>query len=333
MQPLVSVIVPCRNEIRYIGAFLESVAAFECPPGAVEVLIADGSSSDGTREFLDAYAAVHGWLRVIPNPNRIVSSGLNTAIREARGSIIIRLDVHATFAPDYIVECLRVLNETGADNVGGPARTRAHGYMQRAIAAAYHSPFACGGARFHDVNYEGLVDTVTFGCWRKELFDRVGLFDETLIRNQDDEHNLRIALKGGLEGGKIFQSPRIRCWYETRSSLPALFSQYRQYGYWKVPVIRKHGRPASWRHLVPATFVGTLTVLAVFAPFSYWARFALVLTGGAWLALSMVATLIICLPRQLKLLPVMPLVLATYHVSYGLGFLGGLLMPRQRGVR
>ena len=328
MQPKVSIIVPCRNEMRCIGAFLQSVAAFETPGGALpEVLIADGASDDGTREALDQFALSHRWLRVISNPQRIVSTGLNKAITAARGEVIVRLDVHATYAPDYVVECLRVLDETGADNVGGPARTQPHGYMQEAVAAAYHSRFSTGGALFHNVNYEGLVDTVTFGCWHKTLFDEVGLFDEALTRNQDDEHNLRIT----LAGGKIWQSPRIRCWYETRSSLRALFSQYRQYGYWKVAVIRKHGRPASWRHLVPAGFVGSVAALAAGALFSPWARLALALAVGTYAVANIAASLLIAIPRKLKLLPVMPLVLATYHLSYGWGFLGGLLRNRERG--
>ena len=126
-------------------------------------------------------------------------------------------------------------------------------------STAYHSPFACGGARFHNVTFQGDVDTVTFGCWRKKTFDKIGTFDEQLVRNQDDELNLRLVRMGG----RIFQSPRIRCWYEPRASISALAGQYAQYGFWKVRVIRKHGSPASFRHLVPAIFVGSAMILAV----------------------------------------------------------------------
>ena len=325
MDPRVSIIVPCHNEIRFIRAFLDSVAQFERPEGLMpEVLIADGCSTDGTRELLDEFAAAHYWLRVIPNPRRIVSTGLNLAIKAALGDVMVRLDVHATYSPDYVVQCLKVLEETGADNVGGAARTRPQGYMQDAVAAAYHSRFSTGGALFHQPDHEGPVDTVTFGCWHKVLFEEVGLFDEDLMRNQDDEHNLRITLAGGT----IYQSPRIRCWYETRSSLAALFTQYRQYGYWKVAVIHKHGRVASWRHLIPATFVGSLGLLAVSALFSHWARLAFCAASGTYLAAVLVASLLICIPRKVTLLAVMPFVLATFHFSYGLGFLAGLLRKR-----
>lgn len=329
MEPRVSIIVPCRNEIRHIQAFLDSVAAFERPEGLMpEVLIADGESTDGTREALNSFAASHYWLRVVDNPGRIVSTGLNAAIGMALGDVIVRLDVHATYAPDYVVQCLAVLETSGADNVGGPARTRPQGYLQEAVAAAYHSRFSTGGALFHQAGYEGPVDTVTFGCWRKEVFAEVGLFDEELVRNQDDEHNLRITRAGGT----IYQSPQIYCWYETRSNLTALFSQYWQYGYWKVAVIHKHGRAASWRHLVPATFVGTMGLLALAAFISDWARLAFLAASGLYLVAVVVASAVICLRGRIKLLPVMPLVLATYHISYGLGFLGGMLRSRHRGI-
>jgi succinoglycan biosynthesis protein ExoA len=316
----ISLIVPCRNERQHIREFLNNVAAFEIPPNSIlELLIADGSSTDGTRELLKESS-----VRVIDNPEQIASTGLNRAIAIATGEVIIRLDVHASYAPDYVVQCLNVLKASGADNVGGPAQTTAHSYMQQAIAAAYNSPYACGGARFHDVNYEGSVDTVTFGCWRRDLFDRIGLFDETLVRNQDDEHNLRIT----LSGGKIFQSPRIRCWYEPRGSLRNLFSQYYQYGYWKVRVIKKHGRPAALRQLVPATFAGTEILLAIAGLFNTWAVKLLALTTVAYAVFLIAASLRICLPRKIKLLPVMPIVLATYHLSYGLGFLIALVRNR-----
>ena len=194
----VSVIVPCRNEIRHIHAFLRSLEAQQLPDGVDwEVFIADGMSRDGTRAVLEEYRAAHPFVTVIENRGEIVSTGLNEAIRRARGEVVVRMDVHTEYAPDYIAQCLAVLEETGAENVGGPARTMAAGYMQGAIARAYHSGFACGGARFHNPAYEGYVDTVTFGCWRRQTLLDLGLFDEALVRNQDDELNLRLVRRGG----------------------------------------------------------------------------------------------------------------------------------------
>ncbi len=324
MSQTVSIIVPCRNEARYLDGFFSSLAAQEIPAGVIlEVLIAEGRSGDGTGHIVENYAKQLPHIRVLDNPRGIVSTGLNLAIREAVGDVIIRMDVHAEYASDYIKCCLDVMKETGAQNVGGPARTRAQGYRQRAISAAYHSAFACGGARFHDTEYEGPVDTVTFGCWKKETLLRLGLFDEELVRNQDDEFNLRLIREGGL----IWQSPKIRCWYHPRSSLWKLFRQYAQYGFWKVRVIMKHGRPASWRHLVPAVFVGISGLLALCAPFSTIARSGLIAALGSYTVANLIASLLICIPQRLTLLPIMPVILATYHISYGLGFLSGLFCP------
>jgi GT2 family glycosyltransferase len=278
-------------------------------------------SEDGSRDILKRLADEDSRIRVIDNPGRIVSTGLNTAIRAARGQIIARMDAHTEYAPDYICQCLAVLQETGADNVGGPARTESKGYMQSAICAAYHSPFAVGGARFHNIEYEGYVDTVTYGCWPREVFDRVGFFDEELGRNQDDEFNLRLM----RAGGKIWQSPRIRSWYRPRASLGALFRQYMQYGYWKVRVIQKHRLPASPRHLVPGIFVLLLIVLSLLSlrwPFA----------GSCWLALvglyflcSIAASVQASTRHGWQLFPVLPLVFACYHFAYGYGFLRGIL--------
>src|ERR1043166_1115501 len=253
-RPFVSVILPCRNERGHIEASLRSVLNQEPPQGGFEIIVADGVSTDGTREYLQELAARHSKLRVLTNGGRIVSCGLNAAIRAARGQVIIRMDAHTIYAPDYIRQCLAVMNETGADNVGGPMRTRAETYMQRAIRAAFHSAFAVGGARSHSPDYEGYVDTVIYGCWRKALFDRIGYFDEELVRNQDDEHNFRIT----RAGGKVYQSRRIQSRYHVRGSLATLWRQYMQYGYWKVLVIRKHQMPASIRHVAPGGFLAVL---------------------------------------------------------------------------
>src|ERR1700686_1882952 len=243
----VSVIVPCRNEIKFVRGLLESIIRQDVEDLNLEVIVADGMSDDGTRQILEQYTRTCPALRVIDNPGKIASTGLNAAIREASGEVIMRMDAHSEYAPGYIRKCVQILNETGADNVGGPALTRADGYMAEAIALAFQRKFANGGAKFHDARYEGYVDTVPYGCWRKSTLHRIGLFDESFVRNQDDELNLRIT----SAGGKIWQSPRIISWYRPRASLSAVFRQYFQYGFWKVAVIRKHRKPASWRHLVP----------------------------------------------------------------------------------
>ena len=319
---VVSIIIPCRNERIYLQQCLQGVFSQEITTAELEVIVADGMSDDGTREILADFQLRHLGLRIVDNMARITSTGLNAAIRAAHGTVIIRMDAHTIYAPDYVQACLAVLLETGADNVGGAARTQATTYLQKAIATAYHSPFSVGGARFHDEDYEGDLDTVTYGCWRRETFERFGYFDEELIRNQDDEHNLRI-IRGG---GRIWQSPRIQSWYSPRKSIPALFSQYAQYGYWKVRVIQKHRLPASIRHLVPGGFVATLLALFALAPFFILARWLLASGLGLYLCANLVASLITCRrPALWKYLPVMPPVFAAYHFGYGWGFLRGVI--------
>jgi succinoglycan biosynthesis protein ExoA len=333
MQPSesvqVSVIVACRNERKNINNLLDSICRQSLGGAKIEVLIADGMSDDGTRQILELYRRIVLPLRVIDNPDKIVSAGLNAAIRAARSEIIIRMDAHSEYAPDYIRRCLEALDETEADNVGGPALTRADGYWGRAIAFAYHSRFACGGAKFHDAEYEGYVDTVPYGCWRKSTLERIGLFDESLTRNQDDELNLRLI----ASGGKIWQSPKIVSWYRPRASPSALFRQYFQYGFWKVSVIRKHGKPASWRHVIPGTclLLGVVLLLgsvgAALIGSSWWkSAFITAIAGsaGLYFAASASAAFLVARRNGWYFLPVLPIVFATYHLSYGLGFLLGL---------
>ena len=319
--PLVSIVLPCRNEQGYIQDCLQSALHQHPPEGGIEIIVADGMSTDGTREYLQQMAKQYPQIRILDNPGRIVSKGLNAAIRAARGEIIVRMDAHTIYAPDYVRECLAVMRETGADNVGGPMQTTAGTFMERAIRAVFHSAFAVGGARSHQTGYEGFVDTVIYGCWKRSVFERVGYFDEELVRNQDDEHNLRLV----RAGCKIYQSTRIRSWYHVRGSLKALFCQYMQYGYWKALVIRKHQSPASFRHVVPGTFVGCLCLLAALGLFWYPALWGAVGLAALYAAAALTVSLITAARTQWALLPVLPVVLWCFHFGYGYGFLRGIL--------
>lgn len=324
-KPACTIIVPCRNEAAAIRSFLDDLLAQEAVGNGYEIIVADGLSDDGTAEILQDYAQRHNQIRVIANPERITPTGLNRAIRAANSDIIVRMDVHTKYAPDYVKCCLEVKQRTGAMNVGGAARTIARGRLPETIAAAYGSPFAVGGARFHFPDYCGPVDTVTYGCWLKQDLVDLGLFDESLVRNQDDELNLRIRRAGGV----IWQDPSIRSWYRPRGSLRSLSRQYFQYGYWKVAVIRKHALPASWRHLVPVTLVGSLGLLAVAAVLWRPAAWLLAVEAGAYLAFIAAGSLRIASRRGWDKLALLPVVLACFHFSYGSGFLLGLLQSRK----
>ena len=318
--PLVSVVVPCRNEIHYIEDTLRSILAQEKPAGGFEVIVAEGMSDDGTREILLRLAQEHPCLRIVENSRGIVSTGLNAAIQVARGQIIMRMDAHTRYASDYIKNCVSVLRSTGADNVGGAWIAEGEGIVSRAIAAAFASPFSFGGNRGHNSRYEGPVDTVYLGCWPRDIFERMGYFDEELIRNQDDEFNLRIT----RASGKIWQSPKIKSWYTPRNSIATLFKQYMQYGYWKVRVIKKHRLPASWRHLVPAALLLSLVFLAAVGPWFSVARLALIIVVSLYALSTLLASVAIAAQNEWRMLPLLPLVFACYHFGYGYGFLRGL---------
>ena len=325
----ITIISACRNEIKHIRQFLDSVISQDMNGLEWEAVVADGMSEDGTREVVQEYSSQYPQIRFINNPGRIVSAGLNAAIRAATGQVILRMDAHTLYAPNYCRACVETLERTGADNVGGPARTRAAGIRARAIAAAYHSPFSTGGAKFHDEDYEGWVDTVTYGCWKKETLERIGMFDEDLVRNQDDELNLRLT----RSGGKVWQSPAIVSWYSPRPTLASLFRQYFQYGFWKVAVIRKHRLPGAWRHLAPLAFVLVnifLTANVVIAGTIGSTRW-LVASGTlglgivmAYVLATIIASVIAAKRHGLGIFLYLPLVFATFHFSWALGFLAGL---------
>ena len=320
MLPSVSVVMPCRNEVRHIDACLESILALDDPPGGFEVIVADGMSDDGTREKILAFVERDSRVRMVDNPHRITPQGLNAAIRNARGEIVIRVDAHTSYENDYLVQCLRVMEESGADNVGGPMLTRAYGYVQRAIASASHSRFAVGNSNFHQEDYEGPTDTVPYGCFRRDRLLELGLFDEELVRNQDDELNFRLIQSGGT----IWQSPRIRSWYTPRGSLRRLFHQYFQYGYWKVRVIQKRGEPASLRHLVPGAFCAVLTIFVALSPMSILARYGAMALAGTYVAGVIAASVLTAARSGVSLFPALLITFPCYHFGYGFGFLAGL---------
>jgi succinoglycan biosynthesis protein ExoA len=334
----VSVIVPCRNEIRHIRGFLDSVFQQELGHLEMEVLVADGMSDDGTRLVLEEFEKKFAVLRVINNPEQIASAGLNQAIREAKGEIILRMDAHSFYAPDYVRSCVEVLLETNADNVGGPLLTRADGYLAKAIALACRAPFARGGVKFRDSQYEGPVDTVTYGCWRKSTLVRIGLFDEEQVRSQDYELNVRIASRGGI----VWRSPRIVSWYWPRTSLSGLLRQYFQYGFWKVAVIRKHRGLASWRNFVPGLclLAGAAVLLCAAAArlggsvrwqnafLGVWLTFA-----GLYLLASLAAAFSVAKREGWRFLPCLPIVFAIYHLSYAFGFALALFYRPAAGER
>jgi GT2 family glycosyltransferase len=313
-QPSITVAMPCWNEVDFIAGCIQQLQAQTYPRDRIEILVADGGSTDGTLEILDRLAKEDGRIRVLDNPQRIQAAGLNLAIRAARGSVIARMDVHADYAPDYLEKCVEALERTGADNVGGAARCRAKGAVQRAVAAALSSPLGFGGASFRNAEAEGYVDTIFPGAFRREIFDRVGFFDEGARVNEDAEINQRIV----QAGGRIYQSRAIECYYYPRDTLAGLASQYYRYGQGRARTLLKHRRFVRLRPALPfLALVLGLGLLAV-APLAA-AVLVLLYAAGALVEAFRVA------PRFGASPAVTWLAFPTMHVSHGLGFGVGLV--------
>jgi len=324
--PFISIVIPMRNEAAHIGACLDSILAQDYPRERMEVLVVDGRSDDESRRVIGEYAERDERVHLLENPKLIVPGALNIAIRAARGDIVTRVDGHTTLAPDYLREGVAGLERSGADNVGGPMVARGGGPVGDAVEMATSSPFGIG-AYFHYGTEERFVDTVYLGMWPRRVFARVGLFDEELVRNQDDEFNYRLRKLGG----RVFMTPRMRSSYQNRQGGRALARQFYQYGVWKVRVCQKHPGQMSWRHFVPPAFVAALLLAA---PLLWLApplgRMALVAIGAYVLliaAASLHAAITKGAGRYKRWLPV---VFAIIHISWGLGFLVGLVRFRGR---
>jgi succinoglycan biosynthesis protein ExoA len=327
--PSVTVIMPIRNEAAYIARSLGSILAQDYPADRLQILIVDGMSTDATRELVqrgidnlcEAGNAPTPALLLLDNPKRIVAAALNVGLAHTHGEIIVRVDGHTEIEPDYVRTCVETLLRTGADNVGGRMDPVSKSRFGQAVALATSTPFGVGGARFHYSQREEWVDTVYLGAWRRDVFARIGHFDEELVRNQDDEFNYRLR----KHGGKILLNPAIRSHYTNRSSLQSLWRQYYQYGYWKVRVLQKHPAQMQWRQFVPPLFVAALVGGALLAPFSnvlaiLWSTLLVL-----YLLANLAASVWTAAQQGWRHLLLLPVVFAILHISYGLGFLVGLI--------
>lgn len=318
---LVSVIIPTRQERNTIEKCLDSVLANSYPIDKLEIIVVDGMSSDGTREIVKKYVAQYPIVKLLDNPQVITPTALNIGIKAAQGDIIVILGAHSYIDKDFLLQSVEALCEhPEADCVGGVACTIGTSLIGGAIASALSSPFGVGNARFRTGNYEGFVDTVAYGAYRREVFKRIGFFDEAFIRGQDAEFNYRLA----KSGSKIYLTPRIRYYYYVRPSLRKFWAQYYQYGYWKARIIQKHRLPSSWRHLVSVVFLLSLVGSGILTIWSPWGLYALSIIGGSYIAASLLFSSIISAKKGWGYLPLLPLAFGAIHFGYGLGFLKGI---------
>jgi succinoglycan biosynthesis protein ExoA len=321
LNPFVSILISVRNEAEHIEDSLDAVLEQVYPNDKIEILIADGMSEDGTRQIVSNYQKDHTNLKIINNPGRIVPSGLNATLLIAQGDILIRVDGHTVIEPDYVQQCVEGLERTGANNIGGRMNAKGEGAFGETAALATSTPFGVGGGRFHYSNKDEWVDTVYMGAWRREVFKKIGLFDEELVRDQDDELNYRLL----EHGGKILLSPKIKSKYFVRSSPISLWKQYFQYGYWKVRVMQKHPRQMRARQFVPPAFVGSLIlsgILALIHPLGAWLFGGII---GLYIIANLSVSIYTSVKKGWKHLPLLPMIYAILHMSYGTGFLVGLM--------
>lgn len=325
MSFMVSIVMPCRNEASHVEHAVLDALAQERRGFELEVLVAVGPSDDGTHAIVERLALANPEVRLVENPAGVVPHGLNAAIRASHGQFIVRMDAHSRYPKDYVAMLVDALDRLQADNVGGVWETLpANGSDEAwAIAQVLSSGLGVGNAMFRlGVGEEREVDTVPYGCFRRELFDRIGYFDEELARNQDDEHNGRIL----RAGGKIMLLPQVRIQYFPRDRMRKLWRMYREYGLFKPLVNKKLGAPATVRQFVPPLFVLALVglpLLALWLPFFGWAWGAMVVVYLSVVILT--ATRMALRGQRITAWPWVAIGFACVHLAYGIGYWQGLV--------
>jgi succinoglycan biosynthesis protein ExoA len=330
-MPTVSVIIPCYNEQATIRLALDGLYRQSYPLAEMEVILADGMSSDATRAEVTRFQADYPDLavRLVDNPNRNIPSGLNRALEAARGAYIVRLDAHAVPGEDYVARSVTALQQGEGENVGGvwEIRPGGSGWVARAIAAAAAHPLGVGDALYRFSSKAAYVDTVPFGAFKRETLANLGGYDETLLTNEDYELNARLR----AQGGRIRLDPSIRSGYFARSRLGDLARQYFRYGFWKWQMLRRYPGTLRWRQALPPLFVLGLAGLLGLSFFWNLARILLVSGIGVYLFALCAGSLPVALKKRDPLLVVgMPLAIAVMHLSWGSGFLVSLLRGKKR---
>jgi succinoglycan biosynthesis protein ExoA len=328
LLPFVSVVMPVRNEADFIERSLNAVLAQTYPHDLLEIIIADGFSTDDTRVLIAKLKNTTDIpIKIVDNPQGIAPTGLNAAIAVAGGEIIVRVDGHCEIAADYVANCVRHLQKNAAEAVGGPIETVGETATAQAIAVAMSSNFGVGGSAFRCArDREMYVDTVAFPGYKREIFDRIGFFNEELVRNQDDEFSYRLR----KAGGKILLAPDVRVRYYSRSNFKSLWRQYFQYGFWKVRVLQLHPKQMSPRQFVPFAFVAAVAVTTLWSLFSEYGRWAFLGVLAFYLTANTAATLKAAARIKFTALPFVSLSFTILHFSYGLGFCRGLLAFRNK---
>ncbi len=322
----VSVIIPCYNEEGTIDELLHAILDQTYPTANLEVIIADGLSTDRTRERIASFRSEHPQLeiRVVENQQRTIPAALNQAIAESKGTVLSRMDAHAIPAPDYIEKCLAALMAGCGENVGGvidikPGKDTCMGH---AIAVATAHPLGVGDARYRTATKPGVADTVAFGTYRRALVERIGGYDETLRINEDYEFNARVQ----KAGGQIWVDPAIRVGYYSRPDLRSLARQYFAYGFWKFRMLQRHPTSLRLRQALPPVFVSGILMLSLLSTFWTPARITLAGVVSLYLLILLVGSIKPAIKRKRSsLFPGVPVAIMTMHFSWGSGFLWSVI--------
>ena len=326
MPPSVSIIVPCYNEQATIRLLLDAILAQNYPHSRMDVVIADGFSQDNTLTVIAEFRKDHPSLSVIVvnNYRRTIPSSLNLAINSAKGEIIVRLDAHSMPIPEYVGRCVQTLEKGKGNCVGGVWKIRpgGEGWIARSIAAAAAHPLGVGDAMYRLTAKSGAVDTVPFGAFRRNLIEKIGGFDETLLTNEDYEFNARVRRNGGV----VWLNPLIRSTYIARSSYSELAKQYWRYGYWKFRMLSRYPKTIRWRQALPPLFVLSLLGLSLFSIFITEIRFLIFFEIVFYLLVLATAGVILAIQqRKLLIAPGLVFAILTMHFTWGSGFLWSLV--------
>lgn len=325
-ENFISIIIPCRHEGGFIGKCLDSILGQDYPKENLEVLIVDGMSEDETREIVKNYSSKFSFIKLLDNPDKLTPFGLNVGLKEAKGEIIVRMDAHADYGSDYISKCVKYLKEYDADNVGGIMKTlsRKDAVIAKAIAICLSHPFGAGGSYFRTGSKKiRWVDTVFGGCYKREVFDRIGLFNENLIRSQDIEFNLRLK----RAGGKVLLVPEIiSCYYPKAITLKDFFVYNFKNGFWAIYSFKFTKTSLRLRHYISLIFVLGLLLAGFFSilsPFFFW-LFIFVFLFYFLFNLYFSAK-IAKREKNLKYIFIMPIAFMARHIGYGLGSIFGVI--------
>lgn len=324
LKALVSLIIPCRNEERFIGKCLDSVISNLRSDADIEVLVVDGMSEDQTRTIVKGYSVRYPFIKLLDNPKKIVPTAMNAGIAHARGQIIIRMDAHTTYSPDYIQKCVRYLEDPKINNVGGVWVTVPgnESIKAKSIALALSHPFGVGNSLFRiGLKEPTLVDTVPFGCYRKEIFEKIGMYNENLVRNQDIELNLRLKSMGG----QILLVPDIISYYHARSTINALASNNFWNGFWVIYSRRFTSFCFSIRHIIPLLFVLSLLISLCSAVFYGPFLYLFILISGMYFFCNAFFSSVLSWKKGIRYFPGLMASFAALHFSYGLGSLWGVI--------